>query len=303
MLRSWRHRLLRAAAGRLRTKTVTMRNDAPLVSFTFDDVPDSAYVNGAAILEAHGLRGTFYVASGTCGKRDEHWRVILPEQVAKLAAHGHEIGGHTFSHVNVQTLSARGMAAEIAKSAERLRQICGNIPIENFAYPFGDLSLPRKLQLQRHFVSCRGIYEGINIGTVDLGLLKVEPLYGQLADSGAVADLLDDVVHQNGWLIFYTHDVTESPSGIGCTPALLERAVRLAQTRGIVCVTVREGLRRIGYRVAAEADQRAGWAPTSGRKAAHRHQAQAEHGDEHREPDRVATIEQNAFKARQIHAK
>ncbi len=246
MLRGFRHRLLRAAAGRLRTKTASMRNNAPLVSFTFDDVPDSAYLNGARILEDFGSRGTFYIAGGTCGKQEQHWRVILPEQVAALHAHGHEIGAHTFSHVNVQVLSARGMRTEIRKNEERLRQLCGDIRIENFAYPFGDLSLPRKLQLQRHYASCRGIYEGINAGRIDLGLLKVEPLYGRVADADPLASLLDNVVRQNGWLIFYTHDVAEAPSHIGCTPALLEAALRLVQELGIEVVTVGEGLKRIG---------------------------------------------------------
>ena len=229
-----------------------MRNERPLVSFTFDDVPVSAYLNGAHILEELSVHGTFYIAVGNCGKEDEQesWRVILPEQVAELSAHGHEIGAHTYSHINVQKLSARGMAVEIRKNEERVRQICGDIPIENFAYPFGDLSLPRKLQLQRHYASCRGIYEGINTGTVDLGLLKVTSLYSDLSAEDKVTDVLDRVVRQNGWVIFYTHDVTDSPSWIGCTPALLAHVVHLAQARGIECVTVRNGLRGIGWEVA-----------------------------------------------------
>ena len=61
-----------------------MYNTGPLVSFTFDDVPDSAFVNGAAVLERRGLRGTFYIASGICGSQDEHWRVIGEDQVRAL---------------------------------------------------------------------------------------------------------------------------------------------------------------------------------------------------------------------------
>src|SRR5262245_55669942 len=71
----------RKAARHHCSKPFRMRNDRPLVSFTFDDVPDSAYTNGARILEDFGARGTFYVAAGTCGYQDEHWRVINRDQV------------------------------------------------------------------------------------------------------------------------------------------------------------------------------------------------------------------------------
>jgi hypothetical protein len=42
--------ILRKAARHSRSKPFAMRNTAPLVSFTFDDVPDSDFTNGAAIL-------------------------------------------------------------------------------------------------------------------------------------------------------------------------------------------------------------------------------------------------------------
>src|SRR5262245_11070502 len=102
MLNGLRHRLLRMTARSIRTRAVAMQNEKPLVSFTFDDVPTSAYLNGAHILEDLGVRGTFYIAAGRCGQKDqvEDWEVILPEQVAQLSANGHEIGSHTFSHVN-----------------------------------------------------------------------------------------------------------------------------------------------------------------------------------------------------------
>lgn len=52
---------------RLASKPRDVITDAPLVSFTFDDVPDTALHNGAAILERHGVRGTFYIAGGLRG--------------------------------------------------------------------------------------------------------------------------------------------------------------------------------------------------------------------------------------------
>src|ERR1700736_3245127 len=45
-----------------------VENAAPLVSFTFDDVPESAHSRGAAMLERRGARGVYYVATGLIGR-------------------------------------------------------------------------------------------------------------------------------------------------------------------------------------------------------------------------------------------
>ena len=98
------------------------------------------------------------------------------------------------------------------------------VPIENFSYPYGGVSLPRKLQLQREFASCRGIYSGINSGRIDLGLLAAEGLYDRTFDHEVFNRRLDTLEKVNGWLILCTHDVASVPDWIGCSPALLERA-------------------------------------------------------------------------------
>jgi peptidoglycan/xylan/chitin deacetylase (PgdA/CDA1 family) len=229
------------------SKPFRMRNRAPLVSFTFDDVPDSAYRNGASILEERGIRGTFYIASGICGTLDTHWRVIDRDQVRALHARGHEIGCHTFSHINVERLDAAGMDEECRRNREALLQIAPDLRATNFCFPFGRLSLARKLQLQKRFDSCRGIYEGVNAGTVDLGLLRVIELYDRTLTAGKLQTSLREAQDRNGWLIFYTHDVADPPSWIGCSPALLRSTIDAVQTRGWPCLPIRDALSEIGY--------------------------------------------------------
>ena len=245
--------ILRKAARHSRSKPFAMRNAAPLVSFTFDDVPASAYTNGAAILEQHGVRGTFYVAAGTLGQTDKDWRVIDRDQVGALHHRGHEIGCHTFSHVGVDTLDARALDEECQHNREALREICPGLDVTNFCYPFGRVSLPRKLQLDDRFDSCRGIYEGINAGVVDLALLRVIELY----DRTLTRDKLDRVLREtracNGWLIFYSHDVAQPPSWIGASPRLLHETIDAVQTENIRCLTIRDALATIGFRRTAEA--------------------------------------------------
>ncbi len=250
MFRPFFQGVLRKGARHHRSKPFVMRNAAPLVSFTFDDVPASAYVNGATILEQHGLRGTFYIAAGTCGTMDEneHWRVIERDQVRALHDRGHEIGCHTFSHVKVDTIDGRQLNEECERNGALLRELCPGIEVTNFCYPFGRVSLPRKLELQDRFDTCRGIYEGINAGTIDLALLRVIELYDRTLTPAKLKRALRDVRERNGWLIFYTHDVAEPPSWIGASPRLLREVIETVQAENIGCVTIRDALAAVGYR-------------------------------------------------------
>lgn len=236
----------RGAARYIPIRRHVLQNRRPLVSFTFDDVPDTAYTNGAAVLDSHGVKGTFYIAPGILGVRDEHWRVLTAEQVAELHRRGHEIGAHTFRHVKVQSLSHSEMAHENELTRQAFRRICGPGEYNNFAYPFGVVSMPRKLQLQGEYASCRGIYQEINARSADLGLLRAFELYDRTITPAAIDHLIDDAVRCNGWLIFYTHDVVDNPSWIGCSPGLLDRTVAAAKARGVECVSIAEGLARIG---------------------------------------------------------
>jgi peptidoglycan/xylan/chitin deacetylase (PgdA/CDA1 family) len=237
----------RKAARHHRSKPFAMRNSAPLVSITFDDVPESAYLNGAAVLEEQGVRGTFYVAAGICGNMDAHWRVIARDQVSALHRRGHEVGCHTFSHVAVDRLDGQATEAECLKNGAVLRELCDGRQVTNFCYPFGRLSFARKLQLQKRFDTCRGIYEGINAGTVDLGVLKVIELYDRTLTPEKLRSVLRETRDRNGWLVFYTHDVADPPSWIGCSPAVLRSTIAAVRAEGLACLPIREALHEIGY--------------------------------------------------------
>lgn len=230
------------------SKPFRMKNQAPLVSFTFDDVPDSAYENGAKILEQRAVRGTFYVASGICSTADTHWRVISREQVRALHQNGHEIGCHTFSHINVERLDDAGMDEECRRNRDTLLELASDLQLTNFCFPFGRLSLARKRQLQQCFDTCRGIYEGINAGTIDLALLRVIELYDRTLTPDKLQAVLRETKERNGWLIFYTHDVADPPSWIGCSPALLRSTLEIVQAMGWRCLPIRDALCEIGYR-------------------------------------------------------
>ena len=107
-------RLLR---GGLFARTVAMRNRRAIVSFTFDDFPRSAVANGAGLLEDHGARGTFYMTGSYCGRVIDGIPQYGTEDLAALAAAGHEIGCHTFTHPRMSALSATALNADLKVSS------------------------------------------------------------------------------------------------------------------------------------------------------------------------------------------
>jgi peptidoglycan/xylan/chitin deacetylase (PgdA/CDA1 family) len=250
MLRYLYDGAIRKVARYYRSKPFAMRNTAPIVSFTFDDVPESAYTNGATILESQGIRGTFYIASGTLGTNDIYWRVIGRDQVRALYRSGHEIGCHTYSHVAVDKLDAAEVEDECQRNRDVLRELCPGVELTNFCYPFGRVSLRHRRQLEDRFETCRSIYQGINAGTLDLGLLRVIELYDRTLTPAKLERVLRQNSARNGWLIFYTHDVADVPSWIGCSLALLQATARAARAAGMQCLPVRGALTAIGYSAA-----------------------------------------------------
>lgn len=232
-------RHFRAAAHRLGAH-------APMVSFTFDDAPDSAASRGAPLLEDHGGRGTFYLAGSQVGRRSDHWLGLSEDAILALHHGGHEIACHTFSHRRAADLDCTGMAREVERNRDYFLALDPSIRLENFAYPYGLASIRHKPQLARAFRSARSILPGVNRDVIDLQFLRASPLIDGDIDTAGIDRSFDEAVASGGWLIFYGHDVADRPSPYGCTPTLLRHALKAAQTRAMPIVTIAEALRRAG---------------------------------------------------------
>ena len=227
------HRLARHAplAPRL------MRNSEPLVSFTFDDVPESAHATGAAMIEAHNARATFYIATGLLGQRSDFWTVIDRDGVRDLHRRGHEIALHSHLHRSSSVLAADELAVDLQRNREALRAIDPQIVARNFAYPFGQCTLARKHQLNSLVRSSRSIYAGVNRGFLDPHYIRATELGDARLTPQRLDARLDQARRSRGWLVFCIHDVSDAPSPLGCSRRLMDRALEGAASRGIRIVT------------------------------------------------------------------
>lgn len=238
-------RLVREIGGFFRTRPAKVDWPGGVVSFTFDDFPRSAWINGGAILEQYGGRGTYYAAMGLAGTGSDLGPMFELDDLCAAHAHGHEIASHTYRHRDVSRLRRKDIADEIERNAVALAQALGDAPIVDFAYPFGGVSISAKSALGRRFASCRGTGRGLNRGTVDLADLFSTSLYAHDFDRDRLCRLIDDARANAAWLIFYTHDVADEPSPFGCTPAQFQSIVAYA-AENMPILPVRDVLARLG---------------------------------------------------------
>jgi peptidoglycan/xylan/chitin deacetylase (PgdA/CDA1 family) len=198
---------------------------APFASISFDDIPHSAARIGAPILEAAGLRGTYYVCGGHSGQTFESRPQHEVADLIKLAQAGHELACHTFGHPNVVKMDNSARLEDAQENARFMLEQVKTKPPISFAYPFGRVSAQAKAFYSRHFTSCRGVYAGVNSGTMDFSELRAVGIESRSHDMGRVRAYLDEAKEKNGWLIFFTHDVDESPTAHGCRPKDLEDVI------------------------------------------------------------------------------
>ncbi|ASY59566.1 MULTISPECIES: polysaccharide deacetylase family protein [Sinorhizobium] len=238
-------RLANRAIWRLAGARRDIKTDIPLVSFTFDDVPDSALYEGARILERYDARGTFYIAGGLGGRVEKHRTLITPEGCAELLARGHEIGCHTFAHLRVR--SAGGLAADLDRNADYLKSVGVASPARNFAFPYNAAWPLARSELRRRYRSCRAGGEAINRESVDPLMLKAVEIRQPEQHAETLTRWIDALVSEPGWLIFFTHDIAPRPTPHGCTPETFDRLVRYSVEKGCRVLPVDEVLDRFNW--------------------------------------------------------
>jgi len=228
------------------TATVTVSTTTPpssftqgMVTFSLDDSWLSQYVNALPILQAAGIKGTFYL---TTTPLVESWQYFMtPTQVIDIAAKGHEIAGHTLTHPDLTTLTQANIDAQIADSRRYLQTLTG-APVNTFAYPYGFRNALVKSRVPvAGYSSARTVdLPGLNDATTD----KYELRSITLLSSQTLADITSqvDLAKANKqWLILTIHEVNTGGDAYFTTPTRLQQIVNYVKSSGIKIVTIGEG--------------------------------------------------------------
>lgn len=91
------------------------------VSLTFDDGPHPVWTPRVLdCLRHHGVRATFFLVG------ERAWN--HPEIVSRIAAEGHEIGNHGWTHRSMLLCTAQQMAESIGRCQRTIARITGTSP-------------------------------------------------------------------------------------------------------------------------------------------------------------------------------
>jgi peptidoglycan/xylan/chitin deacetylase (PgdA/CDA1 family) len=179
------------------------------VSLTFDD-GDADNYSARQILAQNHLRATFYVISGFTNSNG----YMTVEQLRDLYNDGHEIGGHTLSHVSLLDVRGDDLRREICQ--DRANLIAFGFEAVSFAYPYGHHDdEARRAAAACGYKNARAVSDGPEtIPPADGYALRAMPYI--VAETRLPKMLRYIAEAENGgggWVIFVFHHICE-----GCDP-------------------------------------------------------------------------------------
>ncbi len=240
-------RLRRLRARTVIDKLVRLRTDRPLASVTFDDFPRSAWEVGGPILATHGVRATYYAAARYAGALEDGLDYYDADTLSAVHAAGHEIGCHSHGHANGPTTTSAELMSDHAANAAFVREAVGDVRMSSFAYPYGELSARTKRLYAPLFATARGVQGGVNAGLVDLAQLRGEPLERRSWSPARLEARVAETVAKGGWLVLFSHDVSDYPSPYGCTPDMLQHALATLAAAGVEVLPVKHALAKATF--------------------------------------------------------
>jgi peptidoglycan/xylan/chitin deacetylase (PgdA/CDA1 family) len=155
--------------------------DKPYVSVSSDDGLKNN-LRAGAILAEYNISACFFICPGVIGetqyetiKTFSENQLHLPpvefmnwKDVEELQKQGHDIGGHTMSHVNMAKCDPQQLTDEIQQCYDKIKKHCGTV--NHFAFPYGRFhhftAKAQNLVFSSGFNSCASAERGCHISSV-----------------------------------------------------------------------------------------------------------------------------------------
>lgn len=196
-------------AAPLRISRVPM--EGKYVALTFDDGPSKQYTSKVLdVLKKYDAKGTFFVLGNRLGSG--------ADIVKRADAEGHEIGVHTWSHINMRASSYATVSGEMERTTRRIFDLIGKYP-KIMRPPYGSTSTSLVNNMYDHFAQRSIMWD---VDTQDWRKPGVETVIHRAVNRATPGSIV------------LVHDIH------GSTFAALEGIVKGLQNRGFKLVTVSE---------------------------------------------------------------
>lgn len=189
--------------------SVPQNENGPMIALTFDDGPGIYTPELLDILAENGVKATFFLV----GNRIKNLR----DTATRIVEEGHEIGTHTWSHQDLETLSQSGIESQISQSLSAIATAT-DTPVKLLRPPYGSYNGDVR-QVCRKLGLSIALW---NIDTEDWRTNNADETYRVIMDQ----------VHEG--CIILCHDIKES------TPAAMARVIPDLIAQGYRLVTVSE---------------------------------------------------------------
>jgi len=173
------------------------------------------------------VHGTYYTARGLMGMATPVGEMFGRDDLESLVSAGHELACHTFDHALCSDLVTAALVKNCQNNRQRIAEELNGYGLTNFSFPEGVVTLGAKLALSSIYITCRTIEPGINRDPVDFAFLRANRVYSQFGIS-RVKEMIRQNAEEQGWLVLYTHGVSDRPSPYGCTPTEFAEVLRCA---------------------------------------------------------------------------
>jgi len=186
------------------------------VSLSFDDARLSQIDRAMPILDARGVKATFYVSPGALGERLDGWQAAV--------TNGHEIANHTMTHPcsgnfiwsrqrALEDYTLEQMERELLDANAAIEEALGVTPT-TFAYPCGQKSVGRGSGVAsyvplvaEHFLVGRGAFSEIHNDPAFCDLAQITGIDGDDEPFEILKQRLDAAAADGGWLVLFGHEI------------------------------------------------------------------------------------------------
>ena len=211
-----------------------------LVSFSFDDNANGQAGIVRPLLNAAGIKGTFYTPTSFIQPDNE--AALGWSQMKAMVAEGHEMAGHSITHKDMPTLNIGELERELSEPIANIAAQTG-AKVRSFATPSGTYSQREFAFMEKYYESHRTAFNGANDFAMD-----PYQLYGLSGDGDVnkiIADI-EDAAASDRWIILIYHQVNESGQGFfAASRANFSKTIDAVRSRGIPISRVDEGVDRL----------------------------------------------------------
>ncbi|WP_407540219.1 polysaccharide deacetylase family protein [Deinococcus radiomollis] len=180
----------------LREPTLPRNTRAPMIVLTFDDGSAQDGTVVIPLLNAAGVKGCFALNPGNLST------ARIPEYMGYAAA-GHELMGHSLTHLDQTTLSAAALDNDLRTTRDTIRG--WGAPCNNYVYPFGASNPAVREGVRRYYRSGSSVASATAVPPLATFAL---PRYAMTNASGTTAlyrSWADDILAKNGLGVILIH--------------------------------------------------------------------------------------------------